>query len=86
MLMYLLQFIRFLSSVSLVPFNSDNLFPRFCSITFLRPGHDVKLHPHFHCHWKLFVLMCDEAGQSAFLHTQLYLSTYLNHILFSNVS
>jgi len=20
-------------------------------ISFLRPGHDVKLHPHFHCHW-----------------------------------
>jgi len=34
----------------------------------LRPGHDVKLHPHFHCHWQLFVLMCHEAGQSAFLH------------------
>jgi len=27
-----------------------------------RPGHDVKLHPHFNCHWQLFVLMCHEAG------------------------
>jgi len=35
---------------------------------------------------RIFVLMCHEAGQSAFLHTQLYLSTNLNHILFSNVS
>jgi len=33
-----------------------------------------------------FVLMCYEAGQSAFLHTQLYLSTNLDHILVSNVS
>jgi len=55
-------------------------------IRLVRPGHDVKLHPHFHCHWYLFVLMCREAGQSAFLHTQLYLSTNLDHILFSNVS
>jgi len=47
---------------------------------------DVKLHPHFHCHWQLFVLMCHEAGQSAFLHTQLHLSTNFDHILFSNVS
>jgi len=28
--------------------------------------------------------MCHEAGQSAFLQTQLYLSTNLDHILFSN--
>jgi len=28
----------------------------------------------------------DEAGQSAFLHPHLYLSTNLDHILFSNVS
>jgi len=27
-----------------------------------------------------------DASQSAFLHTQLYLSTHLDHILFSNVS
>jgi len=33
-----------------------------------------------------FVLMCHKAGQSAFLYTQLYLSTNLDHILFSNVS
>jgi len=26
--------------------------------------------------------MCHEAGQSAFLHTQLYLSTKLDHILY----
>jgi len=51
-----------------------------------RPRHDVKLHPHYHCHWYLSVLMCHEAGQSAFLHTQLYLSTNLDHILFGNVS
>jgi len=49
----------------------------------LRPGHDVKLHPHFHCHWQLFVLMCHEAGQSAFLHTQLYLSTNLRILIIS---
>jgi len=48
----------------------------------VRLGHDVKLHPHP----QLFVLMCHEAGQSAFLNTQLYLSTNLDHILFSNVS
>jgi len=36
----------------------------------------VKLHPHFHCLWQLSVLMCHEAGQSAFLHTQ----TNLYHI------
>jgi len=30
-------------------------------------------------------IVCLEAGQSAFLHTQLYLSTNLDHILFSNV-
>jgi len=53
---------------------------------YTRPGHDVKLHPHFHCHWQLFVLMCHEAGHSAFLHTQSYFSTNLDHILFSNVS
>jgi len=53
------------------------------SVQIMRPGHDVKLHPHFHCHWYLFVLMCHEAGQSAFLHTQLYLSTTLDHILFN---
>jgi len=47
-----------------------------------RPGHDVKLHPHFHCHWYLFILMC----QSAFLYTQLYLSTNLYDILCRNVS
>jgi len=29
--------------------------------------------------------MCHEAGQSAFLHTQLYLSTNFDHYLFSNV-
>jgi len=29
--------------------------------------------------------MCHEAGQSAFLHAHLYLSTNVNHILFSNV-
>jgi len=52
----------------------------------IRPGHDVKLHPHFQCHWQLFVLMCHEAGQSAFLHTQLYSSTNLDYVLFSNVS
>jgi len=52
----------------------------------IRPGHDVKLHSHFHCHWLLFVLMCHEASQSAFLHTQLYLSMNLDKILFSNVS
>jgi len=51
-----------------------------------RPGHDVKLHPDFHCHWQLFLLMCHEAGQSAFRHTLLYLSTNLDHILFSNIS
>jgi len=34
----------------------------------------------------IFVLMCHEAGQSVFLHTQLYLFTNLVHILFSNVS
>jgi len=55
-------------------------------IVVLRPGHDVKLHPHFHCHLQLFVLMCHEADQSAFLLTLLYLSTNLDHILFSNVS
>jgi len=53
---------------------------------YVRPGHDVKLHPHFHCHWQLFVLICHKAGQSAFLHTQLYLFTNLDHILFTNVS
>jgi len=30
--------------------------------------------------------MCHEAGQSAFLSTQLYLSTNLDYFLFSNVS
>jgi len=47
----------------------------------LQSGHDVKLHPHFHCHWQLFVLMAgddDETGQSAFLHS--HLSTNLDHI------
>jgi len=58
----------------------------FTASTVRRPGHDIKLHPSFHCHWLRFVLMCHEAGQSAFLHTQLYLSTNLDHILFSNVS
>jgi len=57
-----------------------------CIHTVWCPGHDVKLHPHFHCHWQFFVLMCHEAGQSVFLHTQLYLSTNLDHILCSNVS
>jgi len=33
-----------------------------------------------------FVLMCHEAGQSAFPHTQFYLSTNLDNILLSNVS
>jgi len=33
-----------------------------------------------------FVLLCYEVGQSAFLHTQLYLSTNLDDILFVNVS
>jgi len=23
----------------------------FDTLCLLRPGHDVKLHPHFHCHW-----------------------------------
>jgi len=34
----------------------------------------------------VFVLMCHEAGQVAFLHIQLSLTTNLDHILFSNVS
>jgi len=52
------------------------------------PGHDVKLHPHFHCPWQLFVLMCHEAGHTVSVssYTQLYLSTNLDHILFNNVS
>jgi len=32
----------------------------------------------------LVAFCTDEAGQSAFLHTQLYLSTNLDHIIFSN--
>jgi len=45
------------------------------------PVHDFKLHPHLHCPWQLFVLMCHEASHSAVLHTQLYLSTDLDHNL-----
>jgi len=50
--------------------------------------HDVKLLPHFHCHCMVAfcILMCHEAGQSAFLRTQLYLSMNLYHTWFSNVS
>jgi len=39
-----------------------------------RPGQEVKLHLHFHCHWQLFVLMYYSAGQSAFfIHSCIYL-------------
>jgi len=38
-----------------------------------------------YCH-TVTTVMCHKAGQSAFLHTQLYLSTNFYHILFSNVS
>jgi len=38
---------------------------------------------HVNVFW---VIMCHDASQSAFLHTQLYLSTNLDSILFSNVS
>jgi len=27
-------------------------------LIFICTGPDVKLYPHFHCHWQLFVLMC----------------------------
>jgi len=56
------------------------------------PGHEVKLLPHIHYHWQLFVLMCHEAGQSAFLrihscnYVQIliisYLATFLALIAF----
>jgi len=68
------------------PFEKFNTIRTSDSVVFLGPGHDVKLHLHFNYHWQLFVLMFHEAGQSAFLRTQLYLSTNLDHILFSNVS
>jgi len=42
-------------------------------VEYARPGHDVKLHPHFHCHWLLFVLICHEDGQSAFLHKVVFI-------------
>jgi len=33
-----------------------------------------------------FLYVCHESGKSAFLHTQFYLSTNLDPILFSNVA
>jgi len=52
--------------------------PMFSTTGLILKRHDVKLHSHFHWHWLLFVLMCHEAGQSAFLHTNFYLSTNLD--------
>jgi len=50
---------------------------------FMRPGHDVKLHPHFHCHHGSFLYWCvmRPAIQRFFIHSCIYLRIYKQRCL-----